>query len=235
MVLALLTLASTHVPFISPLTPRHHRLLLRTAPPILALRGGFNPFSAYGHALATAPLKTNVLTATTLSVLADGIAQTISIYSDGQPAWNYARSRWQVVWGALVSGFAMYYWFGFLGRLFPAARTSALELAKKLFVNQLFLSPGLNGGFFFFITLTRIPPVGWMNGEKWAALKSKFASDLLTVCMRSNAFWICVQTLNFSVFPASVTVLSTNLFFVIWTVYLCIVGNRAPAKPPPPA
>ena len=45
--------------------------------------------------------------------------------------------------------------------------------------------------------------------------------------MQGNLYWSCVQTLNFKVLPASLTVLSTNVFFLIWTAYLCIVANRA--------
>ena len=204
---------------------------LRSEPHIaLTLRGGFDPLHAYANALTTSPLVTNVVTASALSVLADGIAQKISSSSDREAMWDYARSRWQAVWGAFVSGFAMYHWFGFLGRLFPDARTNVLELAKKLFVNQLFLSPGLNAGFFAFVVLTRNQPSGWMNSEKWGLLKAKLSKDLLAVCMRSNVFWICVQTLNFAILPESLTVMSTNFFFVIWTVYLCLVSNRAAEK-----
>ena len=108
---------------------------------VMNLRGGaLNPFMAAGRAcgsaLATSPLTTNVATATVLSVLADGIAQKISAGDDAPATWDIARSRWQVLWGALVSGIAMSQWFAFLGSLFPDARTSLVELGKKLFVNQ---------------------------------------------------------------------------------------------------
>ena len=43
--------------------------------------------------------------------------------------------------GALVSGYAMVKWFTFLGGLFPDAATSAIELVKKVFVNQMVLYP----------------------------------------------------------------------------------------------
>ena len=43
--------------------------------------------------------------------------------------------------------------------------------------------------------------------------------------MQGNLYWSCVQTLN-KVLPASLTV-STNVAFLIWTAYLCIVANRA--------
>ena len=98
--------------------------------------------------------------------------------------------------------------------------TSALTLL------QLFLSPGLNGGFFAFVIATRTPPVGRMTREKWQALRSKLARDLLPTCARSTIFWVCVQTLNFVVLPPSLTVISTNAFLLIWTVYLCLVGGR---------
>ena len=132
-----------------------------------------------------------------------------------------------VPWGALVSGYAMVKWFTFLGGLFPDAATSAIELVKKVFVNQMVLSPGINAGFFAFVILTQVPPIARMSGANWSELKAKLKKDLWPTFMQGNLYWSCVQTLNFKVLPASLTVLSTNVAFLIWTAYLCIVANRA--------
>lgn len=207
---------------------------LRAAQPLLALRGGF--FSSlpagYMAALASAPLATNMATAGTLSLVADGLAQRLTASSSSVQAssWDYPRSAWIVLWGTVVSGFCMSKWFALLARLYPTARTSNVAFALKLFTNQIFLSPGLNSGFFTFCILTRTPPVARMNAEKWAALKTKLRQDLLPTCMRSTAYWSVVQTLNFRVFPDHLTVISTNVFFLFWTIYLCIVGNRDARK-----
>ena len=117
-------------------------------------------------------------------------------------------------------------WFGFLGSLFPGARTSLSQLGLKVLVNQLVLSPGLNAGFFAFVVLTRSPPVARMSAEKWASLADKLRSDLWPTFMRGNVYWSAVQLVNFKLLPASLTVLSTNVAFLFWTFYLCLVGNR---------
>ena len=195
---------------------------------VLALRGGFNPVTAlpraYGAALASSPMATNIVTAAGLAVAADAVAQKLT--GDGAD-WDFARTFWMVPWGALVSGYAMVKWFTFLGGLFPDAATSAIELVKKVFVNQMVLSPGINAGFFAFVILTQVPPIARMSGANWSELKAKLKKDLWPTFMQGNLYWSCVQTLNFKVLPASLTVLSTNVAFLIWTAYLCIVANRA--------
>jgi len=131
-----------------------------------------------------------------------------------------------VLWGAAFSGLANSLWFDFLGHCFPSARTSAVELAKKVAVNQLFMAPALNVAFFTFVILTRTEPVARMTRDKWAAFRAKCRADLVSTTQRGTVFWTCAQTLNFKVLPDRFTVLSTNLFALIWTVYLSMVGNR---------
>ena len=227
MLLALLLSVSATRPAVSAA-----RLSVSAASPavpkaVLALRGGFNPITAlpraYGSALASSPMATNIVTAAGLAVAADAVAQKLTAGED----WDWARTFWMVPWGALVSGYAMVKWFTFLGGLFPDAATSAIELVKKVFVNQMVLSPGINAGFFAFVILTQVPPVARMSGANWSELKAKLKKDLWPTFMQGNLYWSCVQTLNFKVLPASLTVLSTNVAFLIWTAYLCIVANRA--------
>jgi hypothetical protein len=124
------------------------------------------------------------------------------------------------------------FWYRLLARLYPNARSSIAQLVAKVATNQIFMSPGINGGFFAFVVLTRSAPVARMTPQKWAELKNKWAVDLLPTCIRSTAFWSCVQTLNFRVLPESATVLSTNFFFLIWSTYLSYVANRAARKRP---
>ena len=197
--------------------------------PLLRLRGGLlNPVQLYTAALVSAPVATNVATASALSVVADGLAQTLT--SQGSQAWDVSRTAWIAGWGAVVSGYVMSGWFALLSSLYPNARTSLWAFLRKLGTNQLVLSPGLNAGFFAFVVFTRSAPVAWMTATKWAELDEKLRADLLPTCMRSNVYWSCVQTLNFRVLPDSLTVLSTNVFFLFWTVYLCVVGNRKVPK-----
>ena len=127
--------------------------------PVLRLRGGLSVagcLASYNMALATQPLTTNAVSAAGLAVLSDSIAQ--SAVSPRAPSWDFERSAWMSVWGAVMSGAIIYYWLKLLGALFPSARTSLAHLVGKVFVNQLVMSPVLNGGFFAFVIWTRTAP-----------------------------------------------------------------------------
>jgi len=210
-------------------TRRADRKVRASLTDILSLRGGAMNLGAlpavYGRALASAPLATKCTSAAAIAVAADTIAQSLTMSSREQ--WEWARVRWMVVWGALASGLANSLWFDLLARCFPDARGSAKELVKKVFVNQLVMAPALNVAFFMFVIWTRSPPFARMDSAKWSALRQKCHADFLSTTKRGTLFWTCAQTLNFKVLPPSLTVLSTNLFALLWTVYLSIVGNRA--------
>ena len=206
---------------------------LDAALPLLRLRGGFGlvggAIASYNNALALAPLQTNMASAASLAVLSDSIAQGLAPRENGPAVWDFERSAWMSVWGAIMSGAVIFYWLRFLTWLCPLARTSLSQLGLKVFVNQLVMSPGLNGGFFAFVVWTRTAPRLAFNVAKRQQLMAKYRADLLTTCLRSCYFWSVVQTVNFRVLPPQYGVLFTNAAFVLWTTYLSLVGNR-PAK-----
>ena len=187
--------------------------------------------ASYNTALAMQPLMTNAISAAGLAVLSDSIAQ--SAVSPRPPLWDFERSAWMSVWGAVVSGALIYYWLKLLAALFPDARLSFAQLVGKVFVNQLVMSPGLNGGFFAFVIWTRTAPRLRFNAEKRGLLLDKYRQNLVPTIARSCVFWSVVQAINFRVLPPSLMVLFTNAAFVIWTTYLSFVGNKAAAKSAP--
>ena len=200
--------------------------------PVFNLRGGGLAMrvttslpQAYMHALASAPYATKFASAAVIAATADALAQSLTT-SASKPTWDWARTRWMLVWGAVFSGLANSLWFDLLSRCFPNARTRTAELAMKVAVNQLVMAPALNVAFFTFVIWTRMTPVARMNRDKWAAFRTKCSADLLPTTQRGTVFWTCAQTLNFKVLPARFTVLSTNIFALIWTIYLSVVGNR---------
>uniref|UniRef100_A0A7S1TPY3 Uncharacterized protein n=2 Tax=Phaeomonas parva TaxID=124430 RepID=A0A7S1TPY3_9STRA len=125
--------------------------------------------------------------------------------------------------------------------LFPADGMTLARAAQKTFVNQLFMSPGLNMAFFAFVLITREgaarkapkePPMR-LNGEGpppprgfWPQYKAKLRADLWPTIVRSCGFWGTVQMVNFRYVPETLTLLYTNVAFLIWTVYVSIVGHR---------
>lgn len=216
----------------------------------LQLRGGFGvgmrAFESYTGLLATAPLATNCVSAACLGMLSDGIAQSLT---PCVRTWDSERTAGMSVWGAAVSGGVIFFWLQLLSRLFPNARTSTAQLVSKVFVNQLVMSPGLNGGFFAFVILTRTAPRMRMNASKRSQLVEKYRRDLLPTITRSCLFWSVVQGepnltliltfthyspdpspnlegVNFKLIAPQFGVLWTNAAFVLWTTYLSLVANR---------
>ena len=109
--------------------------------------------------------------------------------------------------------------------LFPLYKTSNWQLAGKVFVNQLVMSPGLNAGFFAFVILTRDPPILRFNADKRNAYGKKLRADLPATCLRSCVYWSIVQTFNFRLLPPKYTVIATSAAYLVWTVYLSLIAN----------
>ena len=192
--------------------------------------------ASYCQSLATAPLLTNCLTASALSVTSDAIAQRVERQKSTPPPaarkWSpgafvarhdFSRSVWMSAWGFTISGLLVHYWFIFLNGLFPVAGLTLAGALKKVTVNQIVMSPLLNAMFFAFTTYTRGDVAG---GSRRAFLRRKLDQDLVPTMKRSCVYWGSVQLVNFLYVPQRFTLLYTNIGFLIWTVYVSLVGYR---------
>ena len=116
------------------------------------LRGGFGGglLESYTNLLAKAPLRTNMVTAACLAMTSDAVAQRLCVDTEAKldecAVYDYPRTAWIALWGSVVSGAMLQQWFVLLRYLFPLYKTSNWQLAGKVFVNQLVMSPGLNAG-----------------------------------------------------------------------------------------
>jgi len=129
------------------------------------------------------------------------------------------------VWGFLISGLLCSYWFKLLNSIFPPEGLTLAGALKKVFVNQLIMSPGLNGLFFAFTTFTR-PDIASSESSRRAFLGRKLKQDLLPTIKKSCVYWGTIQLFNFLVVPQQYTLLFTNIGFLLWTIYLSLVGFR---------
>lgn len=90
-----------------------------------------------------------MVTAACLAMTSDCVAQKLCA-DDGKAEacapYDYPRTAWIALWGSVVSGAMLQQWFVLLRYLFPLYKTSNWQLAGKVFVNQLVMSPGLNAG-----------------------------------------------------------------------------------------
>lgn len=194
----------------------------------LTLRGGastalhVNLLNSYSAALSKFPLLTNMITAATLATFSDTIAQSL----EASPTRDLRRTASMAAWGATVAGYGLTFWFALLGRLFPLASTSNKQLFGKVLFHQLIMSPLLNAGFFAFVVLTRDTPVMLFTEEKWVTLRRKIRYHLPGTIARSCVYWSVVQTINFRYLPVSCLTLVSNVAFLLWNIYLSIVGYR---------
>ena len=135
-----------------PLQPASTLRSKRRIDAATTLRGGFGGglLESYTNLLAKAPLRTNMVTAACLAMTSDAVAQRLCADTEAQleecAVYDYPRTAWIALWGSVVSGAMLQQWFVLLRYLFPLYKTSNWQLAGKVFVNQLVMSPGLNAG-----------------------------------------------------------------------------------------
>jgi hypothetical protein len=136
----------------TPLQPQVAARSKRRIDAATHLRGGFGGalLESYTNLLAKAPLRTNMVTAACLAMTSDAVAQRLCVDTEAKleecAVYDYPRTAWIALWGSVVSGAMLRQWFVLLRYLFPLYKTSNWQLAGKVFVNQLVMSPGLNAG-----------------------------------------------------------------------------------------
>lgn len=133
---------------------------------------------AYRSLLQTHTLKTNIITASLLTVTSDAITQSIERFGmskslvekfpssssslsskstsrliSTEQKHDYYRSFTMLLYGGAVFGAFVTYWFKFLSWLVPV--TDFASVVRKVLVNQVFMSPFLNALFFTYVILTR--------------------------------------------------------------------------------
>jgi hypothetical protein len=180
-----------------------------------------------------------MVTASVLTLASDCISQTLerSIASSSaslkpqQQQHDFQRSAAMSIYGAVVFGAFVTWWFKILSRWVPVAAGDIKAVVRKVLVNQFFMSPFLNTVFFTWVVFTRKPFASTLS-QKIATLKAKLRVDLPSTIARSCVYWTVLNTFNFALVPAHMQVLFTNFSFLIWTVYLSYVGYRQISKSP---
>lgn len=213
----------------------------RRCAPRLAMVPGpllLSPLHYYNGLLSTQPLLTNCLTAATLAVVSDSVAQSVARQparaaaaltapaAQLAPTHDFSRSAWMALWGFMVSGLVCSAWFAWLNSVFPVQGLTFGGALRKVCVNQAVMSPALNILFFTFTTFTR-PDRTQVGVSRRALLHAKLAKDLVPTMKKSTVYWGSIQLVNFLCVPTMYTMLYTNVGFLIWTFYISLVGFRA--------
>jgi hypothetical protein len=209
---------------------------------------------SYLHSLKTAPLLTNMVTASILSVCSDCVSQSIELSSfrnkvegttivEGPVSvshqnnnednkkkisrgqFSFYRSLCMSVYGAFVLGWFVSQWFQFLNNLIPRDGITIGRVILKVFINQLIMSPFLNSLFFGYVIFTR--DFTSTLTQKYTLLNKKLQVDLLPTIARSCVYWSIVHLYNFLILSTKYQLLYTNSAFLLWTTYLSLVGYRS--------
>ena len=209
---------------------------------------------SYLNSLKTAPLLTNMVTASILSVCSDCVSQSIELSSFQNKSvvttnvesqvnvshqynnkddkkkisrgqFSFYRSLCMSVYGAIVLGWLVSQWFQFLNNLIPRDGITIGRVIQKVFINQLIMSPFLNSLFFCYVIFTR--DFTSTLTQKYTLLKKKLQADLLPTIARSCVYWSIIHLYNFLILPTKYQLLYTNSAFLLWTTYLSLVGYRA--------
>jgi len=189
---------------------------------------------AYRGLLAVHPLRTNMITASVLTVASDAIAQSMerrgkaaSAVVAPPPPHDYQRSLSMSIYGAAVFGAFVTQWFKLLSWMCPVSPGDWGSILRKVGVNQFFMSPFLNMLFFSWVTFTRGNPFSTSFPTKMDSLRRKLSQDLVPTILRSCVYWTVFNCFNFGVVSQQYQVVATNVGFVTWTVYLSFIGYRA--------
>jgi Na+/phosphate symporter len=180
----------------------------------------------YKTALHKNPLVTNCITASSLCVLGDSVAQRIELSAatsiEGKKTTHsFERSLWMAVWGLLVSGILCSLWLQWLETIFPSEGMTLMRAASKVVVNQIVMAPLVNSMFFAFITFTR--PLPSISTRK-AYLTKRIKHDLWPTIKRSCAYWGSLHMINFMCIPPQFTILFVNACLLIWNVVISLIG-----------
>jgi len=192
-------------------------------------------------------MRTNVATASILTVLSDGVAQGFDrsrqmaqqegdgvrgAEEEKRAALDVWRSCTMLGWGGVVNGGAVTLWLGFLEKIFPSQGQTLGRVVQKIVFNQACASPWLNGGFFGVATARNHNVASAAGREQWlAAWGSKIRQDLPSTVCWSFAVWAPAHFVNFLFVPPHLRVVYTNMVFFSWTVFLSYVGYRPPVEP----
>eukprot|EP00285_Hemiselmis_virescens_P018718 CAMPEP_0173403750 /NCGR_PEP_ID=MMETSP1356-20130122/57565_1 /TAXON_ID=77927 ORGANISM="Hemiselmis virescens, Strain PCC157" /NCGR_SAMPLE_ID=MMETSP1356 /ASSEMBLY_ACC=CAM_ASM_000847 /LENGTH=188 /DNA_ID=CAMNT_0014364321 /DNA_START=182 /DNA_END=744 /DNA_ORIENTATION=- len=180
-------------------------------------RAAARAWTAYGASLKSHPLRTNMTTASVLTVASDAVAQKFEQRGAAQQhgagggldGWRTAS---MLGWGAAVNGGMVTLWLGLLEKLFPSRGQTLSRVCQKIVFNQAVASPWLNGGFFGVATARSHNITTAEGRERWlVAWGSKLEKDLPSTIGYSFMVWAPAHFVNFLYVPPHLRVVYTNV------------------------
>mmetsp|Transcript_19710 Transcript_19710/g.19811 ORF Transcript_19710/g.19811 Transcript_19710/m.19811 type:complete len:240 (+) Transcript_19710:243-962(+) len=191
----------------------------------------------YTTCLSSHSLLTNVGTASVLTAFSDGIAQKFEreskkpLSNDSLSKHSFYRTFCMSLYGGLVFGGFMQYWYMILDYIIPKDNITMSLIAMKVLINQICISTPQNCLFFAYVIFTR--EFKSSIDDKLAMLQNKIKKDLLPMIRNAGLFWGTIQSFNFSFMSRhypQYQILYTNIAFTFWSVFLSYMGYRKVSK-----
>ncbi len=175
-------------------------------------------WTAYVSLLSTQPVLTKACTSFTGFFLGDVLAQ--NFVEPPSSSYDYGRTFRLASFGFLIHGPIGHHFYARLDGLLPG--TSAVTVAKKVLIDQVFWNPTFALLFFGYLNLT--------EGKSLEQYRRKVEADLGTAVMGSWAVWGPAHTVNFRFVPPSQRLLYINCVQVWYNVFLSFLGNKGVEK-----
>eukprot|EP00128_Syssomonas_multiformis_P014585 Colp12_sorted_trinity150504_noHs@5886 len=153
------------------------------------------------------PFVANTLTCCGLYVLRDVLEQKV----EGHEKFDWARTARMGVVGLAVMGPINHYWYLWLDRRVPVAKT-AKTLAQKVFFDQTLYAPVATTVFYTAMGLTEGRAIGEVATEIRAKLLPTYLVDLVV--------WPPYQIINFYFVPAHFRVAFVAVGSTFWNMFL---------------
>ncbi|KAF0683779.1 Aste57867_24163 [Aphanomyces stellatus] len=167
-------------------------------------------WAKYQDELREKPLQTKAATSAAMGVCGEVLAHTLK----KKPIYTVSFRRMLAfgLYGGVVTGPIMHYWYGFLERMRSGG--NKLTPTQKLLMDRLLLTPP-------FVALT-ILMLGVLNGASATAARANLRAVYWTTLLMNWKVWTFTQWLSFNYVPPHFRVLWGNAVAVWWNCYLSL-------------
>lgn len=173
-------------------------------------------WDAYLAQLEKNPVQTKSLTAGSLSVVSDVLAQTLTGTSLRDLSMSSLRDQFLI--GLLIRGPVVHFWYEIMSKIIrslgvsPSAESTTPVVLAKVALDQAVFSPPFNLSYFYII--------GLMQGMSTETIRANVARDFIPLMLANYKVWPIVNLVNFKFVPAKLQVLFGNLVSIAWMCYV---------------
>ncbi|XP_047315442.1 PXMP2/4 family protein 4-like [Impatiens glandulifera] len=167
--------------------------------------------SWYLGMVKTRPVLTKSVTSALIYAAADLTSQTLI----STETYDVVRTLRMGVYGLLILGPTLHYWFNFMSRILP--KRDMITTFKKMFLGQAVYGPCMTVVFF--------STNAALQGESRGEIISRLKRDVVPTMLSGIMYWPFCDFLTFKFFPVHLQPLVSNSFSYLWTIYLTYMAS----------